>query len=383
MSSLKDNNQVLAERAGHARKAAGLQLSEASKLLGFNNYQTLAEIEKGTRKLNANELSAMAYIYKRSLDFFFEPEEIEDPTPLWRKSNDFEVETIKLQFQSFLENYSKLENLLELKRRWKVIQKNLDKSDFSSQGFELANKLGFDTWCTLDLGSRPAFTLLNILEEDLRFKILHLPLSAGVSGASVVDDRLGVGILINMNEVPWRRNYDLAHELFHVVTWNVFTHEEVGEGSIKTYPEKYADAFASNLLLPENHLKNAIDERITGNKIRIVDIIELAKDFGVSTDAILWRLVNLNILKKKSVQEIIEDPSFRETDRQLRKGLYSIEKPKKFPPRYISLAYRCLMEGKISRGTFADYMKIDRSEVDDFLKDEGFMEEYYEKVAST
>ena len=41
------------------------------------------------------------------------------------------------------------------------------------------------------------------------------------------------------------------------------------------------------------------------------------------------------------------------------------------------------MEGKISRGTFADYMKIDRSEVDDFLKDEGFMEEYYEKVAST
>jgi Zn-dependent peptidase ImmA (M78 family)/transcriptional regulator with XRE-family HTH domain len=383
MSPLKIDSKELAERASYARLAAGFSLSEAAMLLGFKNYQTLSDIEKGKRKLNANELSAMAHHYKRSLDYFFGTEVEKDLKPLWRKLGDCKVESVQMQLQSFLENYSKLEDLLDLKRRWKDIQKNFEKLDFFTQGIYLAGKLGDDTWSFLDLGSRPAFNLLNVLENDLRFKILHLPLltESGISGASVVDDKLGVGILINASDAPWRRNFDLAHELFHVVTWKVFTHEEVGDGSVKTRPEKYADAFASSLLLPEKHLKKSIDEIITGKKIRIVDIIELAKDFGVSTEAILWRLVNLKIVNRKSVEELLHDESFRENDRQLRKGLYYSDQTNKFPSRYISLACRCLMDGKISRGTFAEYMEIKRHEVDDFLVEEGFMDKHYEKIA--
>jgi len=40
-----------------------------------------------------------------------------------------------------------------------------------------------------------------------------------------------------------------------------------------------------------------------------------------------------------------------------------------------------LMEGKISRGTFAEYLEIDRAEVDDYLAEAGFVEENYEKIA--
>ena len=223
--------------------------------------------------------------------------------------------------------------------------------------------------------------MYSVLENDLRFKILHLPLNDGASAASIVDDRMGVGILINVNDVPWRRHFDLAHELFHIITWDVFSFEEIGDGSVKTNPEKYADAFASSLLLPERYIKNAIEEIKTGEKIRIVDSIEIAKEFGISTEAVLWRLVNLNTLKKEAVIKILSDKSFRETDKRLRRELYPDSQHGKFPSRYISLAYRCLMEGKISRGTFAQYLRIERFEIDDFLNEEGLMEKYYEKIA--
>jgi len=53
-----------------------------------------------------------------------------------------------------------------------------------------------------------------------------------------------------------------------------------------------------------------------------------------------------------------------------------------FISKFISLACRCLMEGKISRGTFAEYLEIDRAEIDNYLNDAGFLEENYAKIAA-
>ena len=57
-------------------------------------------------------------------------------------------------------------------------------------------------------------------------------------------------------------------------------------------------------------------------------------------------------------------------------------RPSKFPSRFISLACGCLMEGKISRGTFAQYLEIDRAEIDDYLDEVGFVEGDYAKIAT-
>jgi len=381
MKSIQDWNQVFPKRATKAREAAGLPLSEAASLLGFKNYQTLSGIEKGTRKITAHELSAMADVYGRTLGYFFEPEVLPDPKPLWRKVPDVNINQIERRFLAFLENYSSLENLLGLTRRWKDIQKNYTKADFLERKFQLANQLGCDIRNSLDLGARPASNLLNALENHLRVRILHLPLPDGVSGASVVDDTLGVGILINLNEAPWRRNFDLGHELFHIVTWGVFSHKEVGDGTKKTKPEQYADAFASSLLLPKEPLLNSLKEITIGGQIKLVDIIELAKEFGVSTEAILWRLVNLGQIHRSEVRKTLDNPELSRVDRVMRRGLFFAGNPSTFPERYIFLACRSLLEGKISRGTFAKYLEIDRSDVDHTLREQGFLEETYEEIA--
>jgi Zn-dependent peptidase ImmA (M78 family)/transcriptional regulator with XRE-family HTH domain len=376
----KGYDNILDKRIIAAREAAGFSITEAAQKLGFKNYQTLSAIEKGSRKINAQELIMIARLYGRSLDYFFESDAASDPLPLWRKTKKTDTNKVQRQFLSFLENYSNLEHLLGLKRRWNDVQRKYDRDDFSGNGFEQADKLGVEIHSFLDLGSRPSFNLLNVLENKLRFKVLHMQLEEGVSGASVVDNALGVGILININDVPWRRSFDLAHELFHVITWNVFSSEEIGDGTIKTRPEQFADIFASSLLLPENHLRDTLKETVADNEIRMIDIIELAKEFGVSTEAVLWRLVNLKIIKKLTAQKVLDNPKFRDLDRDMRQGLSGKERPDKFSSRFISLACRCLMEGKISRGTFAGYLEIDRTEIDDKLAAEGFGEENYAKI---
>jgi len=381
MKSNGKGKNILEKRIMSARKAAGFSITEAAQKLDFKNYQTLSAIEKGARSVSAHELIRMAHLYGRKIDYFLESDVAPDPVPLWRKTKKTDTNKVQRQFLAFLENYSKLEHLLGLKRRWKDIQKNYDRDDFSVNGFEQAEKLGAEIHTFLDLGSRPSLNLLNILENKLRFKILCLPLDDGVSGASVVDNTLGAGILINTKDAPWRKNFDLAHELFHIITWNVFSSEEIGDSVTKTKPEQYANIFASTLLLPENHLREALEETVTDNEIRIVDIIELAKEFGVSTEAVLWRLVNLKIIKKPLAQKVLVNPTFRDLDRDMRQGLYGKEKMSRFPSRFISLACRCLMEGKISRGIFAEYLEIDRTEIDDYLAAVGFGEESYAKIA--
>ncbi|MBW1707605.1 MAG: ImmA/IrrE family metallo-endopeptidase [Deltaproteobacteria bacterium] len=382
MVPIETRKEFLDKKIVSAREAAGFSITEAAQKLGFKNYQTLSAIEKGVRKVNAHELIMMARLYGRNLDYFLDSDIVNDPIPLWRKTKRTDINQVQRQFLSFLENYSNLEHLLGLKRRWKDVQKNYDRDDFSVDGFEQADKLGAEIHNYLDLGSRPSFNLLNVLENKLRFKILHLSLGDGISGASVVDNTLGVGILINAKDVPWRRNFDLAHELFHVITWNVFSPEEIGNGQKKTRPEQYADIFASSLLLPEAHLLDILKETVTDNKVRLIDIIELAKDFGVSTEAILWRLVNLKVLKKSQAQKFLDNPDFHNVDRNMRRRLYDRDRPSKFPSRFISLACRSLMEGKISRGTFAEYLEIDRAEIDAYLNDAGFVEENYAKIAA-
>jgi hypothetical protein len=174
------------------------------------------------------------------------------------------------------------------------------------------------------LGSRPAYGLLNVLENDLQIKILHLPLDNGISGASLVDDRLGAGMLINANDVPWRKNFDMAHELFHIVTRGILSREEIGDGTAKTNPEKFANAFASSLLLPKR----------------------------------------------------------KEMDLTMRKSLYANMDVRTYPERYVSLCCRCLIEGKISRGVFSTYLEIDRSDIDSYLDNFGFRENNREEIAA-
>src|SRR5438128_2545269 len=67
-------------------------------------------------------------------------------------------------------------------------------------------------------GDEPGRSLPNAIEQRLGVPVLFVDAPQAISGAASKLEDLSV-ILINRNEPEYRRNYDLAHELFHILTW--------------------------------------------------------------------------------------------------------------------------------------------------------------------
>ena len=187
------------------------------------------------------------------------------------------------------------------------------------------------------------------------------------SAASTVGD-FGHAILINSLDAPWRRNYDLAHELFHLLTWNIFIDEIThDEEQYKPEIEKWANSFASALLLPAKELRKEFLKRIKDSSIEYIDLVEIAREFGVSVEALLWRLVNLQLLKRKDVIDALEKGTLKDIDKKMRVKDWIGEKPY-LSCRYISLAIKAFQMGNLSKAKFADYVDKSISEVPSFLK---------------
>jgi hypothetical protein len=102
------------------------------------------------------------------------------------------------------------------------------------------------------------------------------------------------GIFYNDKARPERQRFTLAHELGHFVLHrNSHASFNCDKESIYTGAdtlkqiEREADDFASNLLMPGDLLR----QRITGKRIDFHLLGELAKEFGVSLEAMCIRLI--------------------------------------------------------------------------------------------
>lgn len=363
------NRKELAFRLKAARETVGLSLVEAAKRLGYPNYQTLSNIENGQREVKVSELANFARIYFCNLgDFLIAQSPRKEYAILWRdppKDNDLKQQTEREIF-SLCEQYHMMEQLLGIKSGKGFIEVTRE----SVKTSHAINSLAKDTSSMMGLGQRPSCTLHKVLEQEYGVKILYYPLACG-SAASMVHADMGKAVVINSNEVPWRQNYDLAHELFHLISWKVFSLEEMQDKFFFSDVEKKADSFASMLLLPEDEIRREIDQIIESNKqLTYSDIVDIAMDFGVSAKALLYRLAFINLIKWEQADALAKDEELAEISRQ--KRTENLE-PRR-SDRFISLAVRCLRRGLISRGKFADLLKIDRSDIDDYIEDRGMME---------
>jgi Zn-dependent peptidase ImmA (M78 family) len=80
-----------------------------------------------------------------------------------------------------------------------------------------------------------------------------------------------------LNEAPWRRNYNFAHEIFHLITWDSFP-----PSLIKKKPdlwdmlEKIVNVFASCILLPSDVVTVEVEKNIDKDSIAYIDLIGMA-----------------------------------------------------------------------------------------------------------
>ncbi|MBI5634976.1 MAG: ImmA/IrrE family metallo-endopeptidase [Nitrospirae bacterium] len=363
-------NNELAARLKAAREALGLTLGDAAKKVGFPHYQTLTSIENGEREVKASELSKFSKAYFISLNRLLGDEQLQLSNAfLWRNPPQAESKKqIEAEIYYRCEQFHLLEKLLNLKaKKGTFIDVSIDDISSNNEITTLSEKLRD----YLSLGSRPAFTMQKVLEQDFGVKILFETMPAG-SAVSTCNPEFGSVIVINSEEAPWRRNYDLAHELFHLVTWKAVSLKDLEDQSYFNDIEKKAERFASILLLPGNDVKKEVLERIeTQKQFTYSDVVDIAMEFGVSAKALLYRMANLRLLAWEEADRIAKDEELTEISRHKRQDEKG-EKPKS--ERFISLAVRCLRKGLISRGKFAEMVSIDRSDIDDFIEETGLME---------
>lgn len=374
---MKSKNKI-ASLLKKERESLRLTLKEVSKKMGFAHYQILSNMESGRRKIKAWELVKLAQIYSRDIDFFFKPEEEkEEYKILWRNPREnVKKEETKRKFLTFCKKYRDLLMLLgEREQENKELFLNIVGNNLKSQNsFEYVTKLASDYSVLYKLGSRPACSLVKILEEKINIKIIHLDLDQGISGGSTIGD-FGMAILVNANDVPWRRNFDIAHEFFHLITWDIFSPEEiyVEDKHGKNKIEQLANVFASAFLLPEDELRNEFRKIVKDNRISYLSLIGIAREFDVSIEALLWRLVNLNLIEKPAVKNELEKGNIKDIDRRSRYKYRIGEKPY-LSERYISLAIKAFQMGKISKAKFAEYVEKKFSEIPSFLQKYGYNE---------
>jgi len=357
----------IGERLKIARKAIGYTQEQVAEKAGIST-SAICDFENG-REPKFSQLSKLAEIYHKSVEFFFSETIPAEPILLWRSSpaNETDRKKVEAEFKELCEQYYKLEVLTEELRDVRLPEP--DCKDSNGFQFRDACSLAHKTAKEFSLGDIPSSSLKRILEEKYYIKIFHFPFEG--SAVSAVD-QFGRAILLNSSESTkeWRRNYDLAHELFHLLTWDVFRKKTEG-CTPSSSEEKLANAFASALLMPDESLKDKI-RRYSDNAEQITfdKLDDIAREFGVSLEALLIRLHYIYGKKDES-----ETKRYIEIARRYKKPRIS-STPDKLPERYCALAERALREGKLSLMQFAKFMGIPYKKAQEYLtEDEDFTDE--------
>jgi len=353
-----------------AREAIGYTLQKVAEKTMIGE-SSISEFEHSKREPKFSQLSALAEIYKKPIEYFLTDKNFVPDLMLWREPPIIEEKgEIEAQFRLLCEQYHKLEILMGETSTETLPQTSESQEEFD---YKKAERLAENTHRIFGLGEIPSTSLRHILEERFHVKIFHLAFQG--SAISNFSEAYGPAILLNNDTHyrTWRRNFDLAHELFHLLTWKIFRNGETESMVPGNDEEKLANAFASRLLLPTDMVKERIDKIKNKNgRVSLESLDEVAREFGVSLDALLWRLLYLYDKSANEIEGYIDNAKTLRIQRPSRIS----DQPDELPERYCSLAIKALNEGKLSLIQFAKYMGIGYKKAQEYLREERpFMDE--------
>jgi Zn-dependent peptidase ImmA (M78 family)/transcriptional regulator with XRE-family HTH domain len=345
-----DSSRTIGQAVQQLRKRYRLTQSELARRIGLEHGQIVSQIEKGQRQLKASEVTRLGEVLHVSAnDLLMGRVPPTGPLVLWRgveaNSNHAEEEG---RFLQRCRRYAFLEELGDEPVGPRLPQYPIQ---LGSARFEDVGDLANEIRRGLDLGALPGSGLRKNLERRWRLKLFADILQEG-SGATT-RGAFGEALLENAAEPPSRRVFSLAHELFHLLTWESIASRE-GELSEEENRrnEQLANAFASALLIPEEAVTSWLGQRPVE---RLVDLLPLATELSVSLPALLWRMVNLQRIDRDRVRQYLESDEPRGfTDA-------GWSPPKKLnqplPKRYVALAFAAYVRGKLSIGKLAELLE--------------------------
>jgi Zn-dependent peptidase ImmA (M78 family)/transcriptional regulator with XRE-family HTH domain len=355
-----------------ARQQRGWTLDALSSVTGIP-VSSLSEFETGKREPRLVHLEKLAKAYGRSLAGLLGDDtdgvgnaaaQMSAPAVVLWRQRPAAAETaaaLEAKFLTLCHWYRNLEEWCDEKRPCLLPDAPQPRAAFDRSA---AASLASLVRNQLSLGQQPAFSLLSVLESTCGVKVFHLDFEPARTAACTRSDELGMAILLNARNKRWRRNFDLAHELFHLLTWRVFrTHEGKPNNSARgasDAEERLANAFAACLLIPEEPLRLAVRSAAKSNgRLLPTEYFDLARQFDVSVDALLWRICEVFRRSANDTQHDLAQCRLLWPMHEVR----SDSPPPPLPERYRALALRALQQGEFSSGRAAEYLGMTRHEV--------------------
>ncbi|MDE0000868.1 MAG: XRE family transcriptional regulator [Rhodospirillaceae bacterium] len=299
-------DQIIGTRIKALRQERGLSQESLAQLFGFKDRQTVSAIETGVRSVTAAELLLAVEKLNAPIDYFTDPFRLDGEGRFsWRQSgvSGSQLAEYERRASRWVGAYRSL--AAQLGRRAPLMRRALGLTKLSR--FEDAMEAGERFAAELELGDVPAKRLAAVMQDELGILVLMVDACRGISGAACRLPELDA-VLTARGEVEGHRNIDLAHELFHILTWDAMPPKHVEDvrdfGGNRV--EQLANNFAAAVLMPRAALEPLGDCGPLEMDELIDRLNATANELGVTSSALRWRLVALGRLTRARAQAIPE-----------------------------------------------------------------------------
>lgn len=359
-------DRMVGDRVRIARKASGLTQEQLSEKLGFSDRQTLSNIEAGKRRVQADELVQLMQALGKELDYFTDPYRVtEEKVISWRAKRETpEIDAYEPAARNLVSSFRRFHDLLD--RTFNPVLPRLSLTRRSSyEDAAVAAEALVKHW---ELGDRPADSMWRLVEKELGIFVLFVDAPQDVSGAACHLPQFNA-ILINRSEVPWRQNFTLAHDAFHLMTWDAMPPEavDIEYHDMKCAPkiERLANNFAAALLMPQSAVSAAWEARDEASDVHDW-IVGSADRFGVSGEAFYWRLRNLGLLTEGMALDVNHDRLKRNNAQQR-----GTQPPRLYSESFVRVLHDVLDEGRVSVRKAAELLGNTIEDIEDLFADYG------------
>ncbi|GAB4376359.1 MAG: XRE family transcriptional regulator [Elainellaceae cyanobacterium] len=357
----------LGELLQQARKKSGLTQADAAKVIDAART-TIVAIEKGERRLKPNELIKLARAYGRAVSDFVRSSPVTEPFEVQfraayqrNEQEEARITPIIERFEELCRNYLELEKIMDA-----PIPRNYPQEyDVTNMPIEAAaESIAIAERQRLGLGDGPIPMLRDILEQSVGIRVFYLNMPAKYSEIYSYDEQLGGCMAINLSHYEERRRWSMAHGYLHFLAHRRKPVVDF-EGQYKRIPEseRLAEAFPKYFLMPTSGLLSRFNDMYrTHGKFTPTNLFTLAHYYGVSIEALVYRLEDMELLPA-GTWERLRDRGLKVRKVQQDLGLEEIDQRADILPiHYQHLAIEALEQGLITEGRFADFLGVDRLE---------------------
>ena len=329
--------QQLGWRLRRAREDRRITQNAASSAIGLQR-SAISLMESGQRQVSTLELMRLAELYRRPVEWFVSPtasDEEEAVVTLFRAAPGLQSGQLKDEAVRCIRLFREGSSLASILGRESVSTlPRYEMPEPRTTGFSIAQgrRVANHERRRLGLGGAPVSSIPElVVSQGVWAAALELP--DEISGLFLRSLEFGMGILVNLSQVPVRRRFSYAHEYGHALM-DRDRQASVSSGqNAKNLKEQRANAFAAAFLMPaqgvrdflyglgkgqgSRRVETAVDsvtETVIRGELRAsprsqhvtyVDVALLGRSFGVSFSATVWRLRGLNIINADQTEVLL------------------------------------------------------------------------------